>query len=162
MFRGSVKGTGYPLHSPVSPSLPLPCVIVYHHISTGVYYPWIRRSAGTGKGLFADRTLYHKQLIIYWKFVYRNGLTKLFCADILFKFCTWSGERQNVMNNQLLWHKPMQRERTSITSWKDGKLISECIHSVECWLLYGVSSLRSSICIITSRKSCLKAREMRL
>jgi len=26
MFRGSVKGTGYPLHSPVSPSLPLPCI----------------------------------------------------------------------------------------------------------------------------------------
>jgi hypothetical protein len=25
-FRGSVKSTGYPLHSPVSPSLPLPCV----------------------------------------------------------------------------------------------------------------------------------------
>jgi hypothetical protein len=34
MFRGSVKSTGYPLHSPVSPSLPLPCVTVYHHIST--------------------------------------------------------------------------------------------------------------------------------
>ena len=33
MFRGSVKGTGYPLDSSVSPSLPLPC----HHISTGVY-----------------------------------------------------------------------------------------------------------------------------
>jgi hypothetical protein len=33
-FRGSVKGTGYPLHSPVSPSLPLPCVTVCHHIST--------------------------------------------------------------------------------------------------------------------------------
>jgi len=26
MFRDSVKGTGYPFHSPVSPSLPLPCV----------------------------------------------------------------------------------------------------------------------------------------
>jgi hypothetical protein len=25
MFRGSVKSTGYPLHSQVSPSLPLPC-----------------------------------------------------------------------------------------------------------------------------------------
>ena len=37
MFRGSVKGTGYPLHSPVSPSLPLPCVTVSHHVSTGVY-----------------------------------------------------------------------------------------------------------------------------
>ena len=37
MFRGSVKGTGYSLHSPVSPSLSLPCVTVCHHVSTGVY-----------------------------------------------------------------------------------------------------------------------------
>ena len=37
MFRGSVKGTGYPLHSPVSASVPLPCVTVCHHISTGLY-----------------------------------------------------------------------------------------------------------------------------
>jgi len=37
MFRGSVKGTDYPLHSPVSPSLPLPCVSVCYHISPGVY-----------------------------------------------------------------------------------------------------------------------------
>ena len=37
MFWGSVKGTGYPLHSPVSTSLPLPCITVCHHISTGVY-----------------------------------------------------------------------------------------------------------------------------
>ena len=37
MFRGSVKGTGYPLHSPVFPSLPLTCVTVCHHISAGVY-----------------------------------------------------------------------------------------------------------------------------
>ena len=38
MFRGSVKGTGYPLHSPVSPSIPLPCFTVCNHISTGLYY----------------------------------------------------------------------------------------------------------------------------
>jgi len=38
MFRGSVKGTGYPLHSPVSPSLPLPCVAACLHISAGVYH----------------------------------------------------------------------------------------------------------------------------
>ena len=37
VFRGSVKGIGYPLHSPVSPSLLLPCVTVCHHISTGLY-----------------------------------------------------------------------------------------------------------------------------
>ena len=38
MFRGNVKVTGYPLHSPVSSSLPLPCVTMCHHISTGVYH----------------------------------------------------------------------------------------------------------------------------
>ena len=30
IFRGSVKGTSYPLHSPVPPSLPLTCVTVCH------------------------------------------------------------------------------------------------------------------------------------
>jgi hypothetical protein len=39
MFCGSVKSTGYSLHSPVSPSLLLPCITVCHHISTGVYLP---------------------------------------------------------------------------------------------------------------------------
>jgi len=37
MFQGSVEGTGYPLHLPVSPSLPLPCVTLCHHILSGVY-----------------------------------------------------------------------------------------------------------------------------
>ena len=37
MFWGSVKGTGFPLHSPVSPSFPLPCFTVCHHISNGLY-----------------------------------------------------------------------------------------------------------------------------
>jgi hypothetical protein len=45
MFRGSVKSTGYPLHSPVSPSLPLPCVTMYHHISTGLYFLQIALSS---------------------------------------------------------------------------------------------------------------------
>jgi len=36
MLRGSVKSTGYPLHSPVSPSLPLPCGNMCHHISNGI------------------------------------------------------------------------------------------------------------------------------
>jgi hypothetical protein len=37
MFRGSVKSTGYPIHSPFSPSIPLSCVTVCHHISTELY-----------------------------------------------------------------------------------------------------------------------------
>ena len=36
-----VKGTGYPPHSPVSPSLPLPCVTMCHHVSTGLYLLFI-------------------------------------------------------------------------------------------------------------------------
>jgi len=36
VFRGSVKGTGYPLHSPVSTSLSLQCLTMCHHISTGL------------------------------------------------------------------------------------------------------------------------------
>ena len=39
MFRGSVKSTDYPLHSPVSPSLLLPCVTVCHHVSNPIYAP---------------------------------------------------------------------------------------------------------------------------
>ena len=34
MFRGSVKSTGYPIHSPVSPSLSLPCAIAFQLDST--------------------------------------------------------------------------------------------------------------------------------
>ena len=37
VFRCHVTLTGYPLHSPVSPSLLLPCVTVCHHISNAVY-----------------------------------------------------------------------------------------------------------------------------
>jgi len=42
MFRGSVKGTGYPLHSSVSPSLPLSCVTVCHYVPTGHLTPYER------------------------------------------------------------------------------------------------------------------------
>jgi hypothetical protein len=37
MFRGSVKNTGYTIHSPVSPSLQPSCDAVCHHIPTGLY-----------------------------------------------------------------------------------------------------------------------------
>ena len=36
------KTTGYPLHSHVSPTLPLPCVTVCHQVSTELYYPLSR------------------------------------------------------------------------------------------------------------------------
>ena len=52
MFRGSMKSSGYPLYSPVSPSLPLPCVTVRHHILTGLYrwFHFLTFSCGVGWG----------------------------------------------------------------------------------------------------------------
>ena len=44
MFRGSVKDTAYPLHSPVSPSLPLPvspCAITFQLDSTHYRAGWV-------------------------------------------------------------------------------------------------------------------------
>jgi hypothetical protein len=38
MFRGSEKDAGYPLHLPVSPSLPLLCITMCLHVSTGLYF----------------------------------------------------------------------------------------------------------------------------
>jgi len=59
MFRGSVKGTGYPLHAPVSPSLPRPCVTVWHHISNGLYphvYYWVPQDSQRKPHLFLQTT----------------------------------------------------------------------------------------------------------
>jgi len=55
--------TGYPLHSLVCPSLPLPCFAVCHHISTGV-------TVQIGKYLF-DVLVYpfKSGLKIRWRFV---------------------------------------------------------------------------------------------
>jgi hypothetical protein len=48
-FRGSVQSTGYPLHSPVSPSLPLPCNTVCHQVSNALY-----QHLGNYRSLVAD------------------------------------------------------------------------------------------------------------
>ena len=53
VFRGSVKSAGYPLHSPVSPSLPLPCVTMCHHISSGPYRVPQKRVLGHIQALLA-------------------------------------------------------------------------------------------------------------
>jgi len=37
-FEVECKTTGYPLHSHVSPSLPLPCVTMCHQVSTELYH----------------------------------------------------------------------------------------------------------------------------
>jgi hypothetical protein len=65
MSRGSVKGTGYPLQSPVSPSLPLPCVIVCHHLSTGLYYTSLLFCTITNKCTINTITVYITTVSLY-------------------------------------------------------------------------------------------------
>jgi hypothetical protein len=57
-FRSSVKSTVYHLHSPVSPSLPIPCATVCHHISTGVYnrFATFRRNIWNENPSFSDKS----------------------------------------------------------------------------------------------------------
>jgi hypothetical protein len=81
MFRGSVKSTGYPLHSPVSPSLPLPCATVCHHISIGLYSDHDARKV-VGRKTNCHRLEYvigvqHislKVCICYFKYAYKYAL----------------------------------------------------------------------------------------
>ena len=64
MFRGSVKSTSYPLHSPVSPSLSLPRVTLRHHISSGL----LTRNWGTildKKRFVADRKCHYPFVTSY-------------------------------------------------------------------------------------------------
>ena len=67
MLRGSVKSTGYPLHSPVSPSLPLPCVTVCHHISTGLLLNGVYNREGVCLLRGTDCNLYRE---FRWIFVF--------------------------------------------------------------------------------------------
>jgi hypothetical protein len=59
MFRGSAKGTGYPLHSPVSPSLPFPsrasmCAITFQPDSNAGYTMFWGSVKGTGYPLHSS------------------------------------------------------------------------------------------------------------
>jgi len=71
MFRGSVKSTVYPLHSSVSPSLPLPCVTVSHHISTGVYY------SSTGRYLHVTSPIFYYSFRKHFIFIIPAKLVSL-------------------------------------------------------------------------------------
>ena len=72
-----VKGTDYPLHSPVSPSLPLPCAIVCHHVSTGVYKQAIHSVTSLLRCGHSRRQLY----------MWRCRLTKSGCTSCMLRPC---------------------------------------------------------------------------
>jgi hypothetical protein len=73
MFRGSVKGTGYPLHLPVSPSLPLPCVTVCH-----LHFNWTLHISLLW-GLLALVTIYFLSALC----TFHCSNTRAFCLSTL-------------------------------------------------------------------------------
>ena len=82
MFRGSVKGTGYPLHSPVSPSLPLPCVTVCHHNSTGVYQGWSERITSDVSRTTIVQS--HTNCTTLAAFVFRNSQLRFLSSSVYY------------------------------------------------------------------------------
>jgi len=65
VFRGSVKSTGYPLHSPVPSSLPLPaslCAITFQ-LESNLAVPTTLYSSSKGL-IFIRKTKYEK--VFYW------------------------------------------------------------------------------------------------
>ena len=80
MFRGSVKNTVYQLHSPVSPSRPLPCVTMCHHISTGLYsYNSTLPSAPSMACYGVAFPLNLMTLKIVYFFIWGNGMNNKSC-----------------------------------------------------------------------------------
>jgi len=75
MFRGSVKSTDYPLHSPVSPSLPLPCVTVCHHITTGLYF--VAASSLTNAASLTEQYYCEICVIYYVLLIFMVGKTEI-------------------------------------------------------------------------------------
>jgi len=57
-FEVQCKTTGYPLHSHVSPSLPLPCVTVCHQVSTELYHD-VRTAPKAIPAIHYSRSLPH-------------------------------------------------------------------------------------------------------
>jgi len=78
-FRGGVKSTGYPLHSPVSPSLPLPCVTVCHQVSNALYQ--------------LDATIviyYHKYLYMFRTSICPSSGVQVVC------YCIWCSALERI------------------------------------------------------------------
>jgi hypothetical protein len=77
MFLGSVKSTGYPLHSPVSPSLPLPCVTVCHHVSSGLSLVYADLVVAVGETSHGIRGWFIQSYIIITLYLFISDVHRL-------------------------------------------------------------------------------------
>jgi len=119
MFRGSMKDTSYPLHSPVSSSLPLPCFTVCHYISAGVYLTVsFRIQVPT---LFLSRDLWHCYYysLNFWRYpvlvdtMLQNGRSRFRFPMLSFEFFIHSWRTMALGST-----RPLIETNTSNISWR--------------------------------------------
>ena len=134
------KTTGYPLHSHVSPSLPLPCVTVCHQVSTELYQLLdgvaIRnRSVSPRVKIASEYSLrcYHlfTYLVTYFLTPWcRALLEKLTGLQLVKKFHAFHGTRRFITaltsfrHLSLSWTSPIQSVYPHPTSWRSILILS--------------------------------------
>ena len=94
-----VKGTGYPLHSPVSPSLPLLCITVCHQVSNTLYYTvlWTILSKLLLRWLFQ---FFIQLIILYFIFIrITMHIYSLICNYYRLSQASTSWKRQRMMDD---------------------------------------------------------------
>jgi hypothetical protein len=108
-FRGSVKSTGYPLHSLVSLSLPLPCVTVCHHISNGLYQRikvWQHWNTSDSMKTFRPST----KLLDFYAHIVHTGAVLHQCK-VRIKRLRWSRGSVLAFSTQVRGFKPGRSRR---------------------------------------------------
>ena len=130
-----VNGTGYPLHSPVSPSLPLPCVTVCHHVSNAVYHgviSWgrgcIKRPVQRTNNLIAFMCWLSRNL---WSLILIEPLVHTERSPFMYYFVLLLDCNNHIWRNikavrklataqwKLLWIKPWNWNHSTVTWFLD-------------------------------------------
>ena len=94
-----MKSTGYPLHSHVSPSLPLPCVTVCHQVSTELYLKATVRNV-TQRAWWVLMRLCTNSGAVYWRSSFDDVVCLYYWVTLVLSVCTiyyWSGTSRSVM-----------------------------------------------------------------
>jgi len=144
MFRGSVKGTGYPLYSPVSPSLPLPRVTLCHHISTGVYNkPCTGLDSVWGLQEFEAPRFHYKR---HMKVVRFSALHTGHLYPALISVRDWVDPRITMRPEGLCqWKTPVTSSGIEPAAFR---LVAQCLDHLRYFvphLTHGVSVIRSTL-----------------
>ena len=125
MFRDSVKGTGYPLHSPVSPSLPLhrasPCAITFQLDCTATEFTVLVRTAHESGDFTLKHLMWWRNVRTYAKSLQSAKEAKLwtFLKFILTPF-PWKQNTKNKTSNTReaeIFHKSRRHLKILWVKW---------------------------------------------